>query len=40
MGTYLWVEVDNLKRLEAKIAEGPLHPPLRRHSRQRGAGAL
>lgn len=23
MGTYLWVEVDNLKRLEAKIVEGP-----------------
>lgn len=22
-GTYLWVEVDNLKRLEAKIVEGP-----------------
>lgn len=23
MGTYLWVEVDNIKRLEAKIVEGP-----------------
>lgn len=23
MGTYLWVEVENIKRLEAKIAEGP-----------------
>ena len=23
MGTYLWVEVENLKRLEAKIVEGP-----------------
>lgn len=23
MGTYLWVEVDNLKRLEAKLVEGP-----------------
>ena len=23
MGTYLWVEVDNLKRLEAKVVEGP-----------------
>ena len=23
MGTYLWVEVDNLKRLETKIVEGP-----------------
>ena len=22
-GTYLWVEVENLKRLEAKIVEGP-----------------
>lgn len=23
MGTYLWVEVDNIKRLEAKLVEGP-----------------
>lgn len=23
MGTYLWVEVDNIKRLEAKVVEGP-----------------
>ena len=23
MGTYLWIEVDNIKRLEAKIVEGP-----------------
>lgn len=23
MGTYLWVEVENIKRLEAKIVEGP-----------------
>ncbi|OUO20877.1 L-fucose/L-arabinose isomerase family protein [Collinsella sp. An307] len=23
MGTYLWIEVENLKRLEAKIVEGP-----------------
>ncbi len=23
MGTYVWVEVDNIKRLEAKIVEGP-----------------
>ena len=23
MGTYLWVEVQNIKRLEAKIVEGP-----------------
>ena len=23
MGTYLWVRVDNIKRLEAKIVEGP-----------------
>lgn len=23
MGTYLWVEVDNIRRLEAKIVEGP-----------------
>ncbi|MDO4487715.1 MAG: L-fucose/L-arabinose isomerase family protein [Eubacteriales bacterium] len=23
MGTYLWVEVENLKRLEAKVVEGP-----------------
>lgn len=23
MGTYLWVEVDNIKRLEARIVEGP-----------------
>lgn len=23
MGTYLWVEVENIKRLEAKLVEGP-----------------
>lgn len=23
MGTYLWIEIDNIKRLEAKIVEGP-----------------
>ncbi|MCF0136994.1 MAG: L-fucose/L-arabinose isomerase family protein [Oscillospiraceae bacterium] len=23
MGTYLWIEVDNIKRLEAKVVEGP-----------------
>lgn len=23
MGTYLWIEVDNIKRLEAKLVEGP-----------------
>ena len=23
MGTYLWVKVDNIKRLEAKLVEGP-----------------
>ncbi|MBR0102007.1 MAG: fucose isomerase, partial [Selenomonadaceae bacterium] len=23
MGTYLWVEVENIKRLEAKVVEGP-----------------
>ena len=23
MGTYLWIEVENIKRLEAKIVEGP-----------------
>ena len=32
MGTYLWVEVENIKRLEAKIVEGPyIHHCVRIH---------
>lgn len=40
MGTYLWVEVDNLKRLEAKIVEGPYIHHCVAHPRQRGAPVL
>lgn len=35
MGTYLWVEVDNIKRLEAKIVEGPYIHSLRGDSSER-----
>ena len=35
---YLWVEVENIKRLEAKIVEGTVHSPLCRHSQKCSAG--
>ena len=39
-GTYLWVEVENWKRLEAKLVEGPYIHPLRGHPQGRGACAV
>lgn len=40
MGTYLWVEVENIKRLEAKIVEGPYYPSLCRNPQKCSSGTV